>query len=125
MDQINEEIPDVLYLSDGGHMENLALLPLLNVKCRKIYLIDCEAATTCNSLINALQLARKHLNIKFFDGTGFDIAAQIIDYEKNNNINMLQINVTYADQSSGIIYYFKAKPDVNVDEGIYMCNNTN
>ena len=49
-----------LYLTDGGHIENLGLYQLLRRRCRLIIVIDAEADPnmTFNSFIKAERYAR-------------------------------------------------------------------
>jgi len=43
-------LPKQLYVSDGGHLENLALMELLKRKTRRIVTFDGEAGMTPGSL---------------------------------------------------------------------------
>ena len=68
-------------LSDGGHFENLALLPLLDKRLEKIAIFD----GSCNpggdkyaeSLLKALKLAREKLHCSFVGENGRDINEDI------------------------------------------------
>jgi hypothetical protein len=55
------ECSPYIFLSDGGHQENLGLLPLLQRRCRLIISSDAGAdqSRTLESLENALNLAEK------------------------------------------------------------------
>ena len=57
--------PPVLRLSDGSHVENLGILPLLKLRLKKITSVyDGRVASDqecCNTLFNALEMARKKL----------------------------------------------------------------
>ena len=63
--------PAVLSLSDGGHLENLGILPLLKLK-----LLDQDYA---DALLIALDMARKKLGCSFSALDGRDIAEDIRD----------------------------------------------
>ncbi len=69
--------PPVLRLSDGGHFENLALLPLLDKRLKKIVIFDgsCNPGDDkyAESLLTALKLAREKLHCSFVGMDGRDI----------------------------------------------------
>jgi len=54
-----------VYLSDGGHFENLALYEMILRRCRQIVVLDggCDPAFTYNDLGNALRKVRIDLNV--------------------------------------------------------------
>jgi hypothetical protein len=52
-----------LYVTDGGHYENLGLVELLRRGCRTIYCFDAGGGTTSKALGDAIALARTELNI--------------------------------------------------------------
>ena len=61
--------PPILRLSDGGHIENLAILPLLKKRLPEIVVVD-GGQKTCDSewgdsLLDALILARRKLHCSF------------------------------------------------------------
>ena len=58
-----------LYVSDGGHYENLGLVELLRRGCTKIYAIDASGDTpgTIRTLGQAVALARGELGVEFDD----------------------------------------------------------
>jgi Patatin-like phospholipase len=53
-----------LYVTDGGHYENLGLLELLRRGCRTIYCFDAGGGNTSKALGDAIALARTELNIE-------------------------------------------------------------
>ena len=53
-----------LYVTDGGHYENLGLVELLRRGCRTIYCFDAGGGTTSGALGDAIALARKELNVE-------------------------------------------------------------
>ena len=69
--------PPILRLSDGGHIENLAILPLLKKRLPKIVVVDGGHKTNDiewgESLLDALELARKKLHCSFNGMDGRDI----------------------------------------------------
>ena len=83
MTNIGPSPPPVLALSDGGHIENLGLLPLLKLRLKKIvavdgsrFILDQDYAET---LLIALDMARKKLGCSFTAMDGRDIAEDIRD----------------------------------------------
>ena len=73
--------PPVLRLSDGGHVENLGILPLLRLRLKRIISVygGCAASEQafCNTLMNALEMARKKLRCSFTGMDGRDINEDI------------------------------------------------
>ena len=73
--------PAVLSLSDGGHVENLGILPLLKLRLPKIVSVQGGRSILDedygNSLLVALDMARKKLGCSFSGMDGRDIAEDI------------------------------------------------
>ena len=73
--------PPVLRLSDGGHVENLGILPLLKLRLKKIITVYGGRASSeqafCNTLLKALEMARKKLRCSFTGLDGRDITEDI------------------------------------------------
>ena len=71
----------VLRRSDGGHVENLGILPLLRLRLKRIISVygGCAASEQafCNTLMNALEMARKKLRCSFTGMDGRDINEDI------------------------------------------------
>lgn len=80
---VGEKPPEYLRLSDGGHYENLALLPLLEKRLEKITIFDgsCNPGGDkyADSLLNALKLAGEKLRCSFFGENGRDVNEDIKD----------------------------------------------
>jgi len=75
--------PPVLRLSDGGHIENLGIMPLLKLRLKKIVVVN-GGRTICDedygaTLMEALDMARKKLGCSFSAMNGRDIAEDIRD----------------------------------------------
>ena len=75
--------PPIMLLSDGGHVENLGLLPLLKKRLSKIIIIDGgykhEQKLYGESLLNALMLARIKLNCSFLSDGGGDVISDLME----------------------------------------------
>ena len=73
--------PPVLRLSDGGHVENLGISPLLRLRLKRIISVygGCAASEQAfgNTLMNALEMARKKLRCSFTGMDGRDINEDI------------------------------------------------
>ena len=73
--------PPILRLSDGGHIENLAILPLLKKRLPKIVVVDGGHKTRDSewgdSLLDALTLARRKLHCSFIGKDGRDVIEDI------------------------------------------------
>ena len=74
--------PPVMLLSDGGHIENLGLLPLLKKQLKKIIVVDGgskdDEKSYGKSLLNALMLARKKLGCSFLSGEDGDVISDLM-----------------------------------------------
>jgi len=73
--------PPILRLSDGGHIENLAILPLLKKRLPKIVVVDgghkTDDSEWGDSLLQALSLARQKLHCSFTGLDGRDVSEDI------------------------------------------------
>ena len=81
-DNCGPKPPPIMLLSDGGHVENLALLPLLKKRLKKIIVVDGgykdDEQLYGESLLNALMLARKKLNCSFLSEDGRDVISDLL-----------------------------------------------
>ncbi|XP_078363488.1 uncharacterized protein LOC144647573 [Oculina patagonica] len=75
--------PPILLLSDGGHIENLAILPLLKRRLRRIVVVDGgyknDDQYYGDSLLNALMLAHTKLNCSFLSEDGQDVIFNLLE----------------------------------------------
>ena len=75
--------PPVMLLSDGGHVENLAILPLLKKKLKKIIVVDggyySNEMKYGEDLQRALMLARRDLNCSFIGQGGRDVISDMLE----------------------------------------------
>ena len=56
-----------LYVTDGGHYENLGLVELLRRGCTEIFCFDASGGTSLSSLGDAIALARSELSVEITD----------------------------------------------------------
>lgn len=72
-----------MFLSDGGHVENLALLPLLKKRLKRIIVVDGgykhDQKLYGESLLNALMLARTKLKCSFLSVGGKDVISDVME----------------------------------------------
>ena len=82
LDTIGSIPPAVLLLSDGGHYENLAILPLLQRKLKRIVVVDGgykdEEEDYGKSILDALMLACTELKCSFYDKDGKDVISDLM-----------------------------------------------
>ena len=75
--------PPIMLLSDGGHVENLAILPLLKKKLKKIIVVDggyyFNEKKYGKDLLRALMLARRDLNCSFIGQGGRDVISDLLE----------------------------------------------
>ena len=75
--------PPVLRLSDGGHIENLGILPLLKLRLKRIVSVNGGRTISDGdygaTLLAGLDMARKKLGCSFSAMDGRDIAEDIRD----------------------------------------------
>jgi hypothetical protein len=87
---------EYVYLSDGGHFENLALYQMLARKCRRIIVLDggCDPTLSLSDLGNAMRKAKVDLNvdIEFLPGHVENLLA------KNKRCALAEIQ--YANEGS-------------------------
>lgn len=97
--------PPVLYLSDGGHVENLGLLPLLKLKLEKIVVVNAgcveEDLGLAHALLHALNQAREKLHCSFtgMDGRDVyeDIRRKIVDRPAGKQPRSYRFKVEYFE----------------------------
>jgi patatin-like phospholipase len=68
-----------LYVTDGGHYENLGLVELLRRGCTEIYCFDAGAGPSCSALGEAVALARSELGVE----TAIDLSDLEVDPDTN------------------------------------------
>ncbi|XP_068720032.1 uncharacterized protein [Montipora capricornis] len=96
--------PPVLHLSDGGHFENLGILPLLKRRLEKIVVVDGGAPSEegpAKDLIMALQKGREILRCSFTGLTGQDvykdIRVKVIDKPPGKQPRSYRFKVEYHE----------------------------
>jgi len=98
---------DYVYLSDGGHFENLALYELLRRRCKLIVACDasCDPSYTFADLHNAMERCRTDFGIEITRET-HQLSPQ--DARVSGHFDVCKIRYTPGEDSdSGVLFYFK------------------
>jgi len=110
------EIPNYFYLSDGGHFENLGLLPLLQRKVKTIVIADGsnDEQQDCLELFNALDFGREKLGCHFLHFENKQDTDLYTDFfekfrGKDKTLRSYRFRVKYYDGSEGVIIYLKPR----------------
>jgi hypothetical protein len=97
-----------IYLSDGGHFENLGLLEMVRRRCRWILVSDagCDASYTFSDLATAVRLIRLDLGVPIVFDEGISIDAT----GKGEHFAVGRIQYSALDllAEDGILIYVKA-----------------
>jgi hypothetical protein len=91
-----------LYVSDGGHYENLGLVELLRRGCTKIYCFDASGGAGFTALGDAIALARSEL------GVDMEIDPRPLLPKGDRNLaesDCVDGDFTYADGTKGKLIY--------------------
>jgi hypothetical protein len=91
-----------LYVSDGGHYENLGLVELLRRGCTKIFCFDASGGDSFTALGDAIALARSELGVEV------DIDPVELVPDKESHLaarDCAHGTITYADGTEGVLIY--------------------
>lgn len=108
----------LVYLSDGGHTgDNLGLLPLLQRKCKVIFVVDAEQDNlyTFDSFNTATHLAFVEENIRI----SIDLTNIVMPDQSNPTLELQKDSVAlgtiyYPDGSEGTLVYLKSSCSKNI-----------
>jgi hypothetical protein len=92
-------------VSDGGHIENLSIYPLLKRKCKYIVAIDGEAdpKMTFSGLVKLMRFARIDMGIEI----DLDLEPLRINEKGNSKSHWVMGNIRYGDGEIGKLLYIK------------------
>ena len=92
-------------ISDGGHIENLALYPLLKRQCKYIIAIDGEADPhmTFGGLVKLMRFARIDMGVEI----DLDLEALRKDASGNSKAHWAMGNIRYGNGELGKLLYIK------------------
>jgi hypothetical protein len=113
-----------VYLSDGGHFENLGLYEMVLRRCRRIVVVDasCDGQASFEDLANALRLVSVDLGVPIRFETGFEIRGR--DDTPPCTAHSARATIDYAaidgkDAPVGTLYYLKASLTGDEPRDIY------
>ncbi len=92
-----------LYVSDGGHYENLGLVELLRRGCITIYCFDAGGGSDCRALGDAIALARSELQIEIEIDS--DELREVDGVAKSD---CAKGTITYPNRVKGALYYVRS-----------------
>jgi hypothetical protein len=93
-----------LYVSDGGHYENLGLVELLRRGCTTVYCFDAGGGTGCGALGDAIALARSELQIEIAIHPG-ELHEDDDGFAKSDCVKG---TITYPDGETGTLFYVRS-----------------
>ncbi len=112
-----------VYLSDGGHFENLGLYEMVARRCRYVVVSDagCDAAYVFEDLGNAIRKIRIDLGIpiEFESGLGID-AAHAGHGNRHGAVGRIRYSAVDGPVADGVIIYLKAT--LSGDEPVDVMN---
>ena len=91
-----------LYVSDGGHYENLGLVELLRRGCTRIYCFDASGGRTFTNLGDAIALARSELQVEI------EIDPRdLVPHSKTRlaRKDCVAGSIRYSDGTNGVLVY--------------------
>ena len=114
--------PAIMRLSDGGHIENLALLPLFKRRLQKIVFVNggytVPESKFADDLLLAMDLARRKLNCSFsgMDGRDVfeDVKEKFVMMKPGEQPRSYKFKVQYYDKQD------KYEPGRKVGEGVVI-----
>jgi hypothetical protein len=92
-----------IYLSDGGHFDNMGIYEMLRRRCRRIVVFDADSDPKYHyaDLGRSLRLASIDLHVTV------DFIAPVIKGEANLKAAGALANITYQDGTTGLLLYLK------------------
>jgi hypothetical protein len=109
---ITTDTSQAVYLSDGGHFENLGLYEMLRRRCQRIVVIDAGQDGECEffDLGNAIRKARIDLNVEVSMPDIHIVSRKELQDHKAGSATALAIavgSITYPGGAKGEILYLK------------------
>ena len=100
-----EAPPAMMHLSDGGHFENMGLLPLLKLRLPYILVVDGSHIPSdedyAKEIVNVMEQAREILDCSFTSCDGGDVLTDIKNKyvkpeDQSNKLRMYKFKVHYS-----------------------------
>jgi hypothetical protein len=103
-----------LYVTDGGHYENLGLVELLRRGCTEIFCFDASGGTRLDALGDAIALARSELGVEIDE---LDVSPLQEDEERLAERCCVRGRITYPNGAHGVLIYGRnvVTPEVAFD----------
>jgi hypothetical protein len=94
-----------LYVTDGGHYENLGLVELLRRGCTEIFCFDASGGTSMSALGDAIALARSELEVEI----KIDPSPLVEDEESRlAEQACVEGTITYPNGRKGVLIYARS-----------------
>lgn len=93
-----------VYVSDGGHWENLGLMELLRRGCTHIVVVDASGSSGLGDIGRAMSIARAELDVEF----ELDPRVTVADQEGLATSPVAVGRFRYKDGSTGDIFYARS-----------------
>ncbi len=116
-----------VYLSDGGHFENLALYEMVLRRCKYIVVIDsgCDPEYTREDLGNAVRKVRIDLGISIEFADGIDIDPDLGEKGKRCALATIHYDCVDKDAEPGHLLYIKPVLKGNEPEDVKNYGSVN
>jgi hypothetical protein len=116
-----------VYLSDGGHFENLALYEMVLRRCKDIVVIDsgCDPEYTREDLGNAVRKVRIDLGISIEFADGIDIDPDLGEKGKRCALATIHYDCVDKDAEPGHLLYIKPVLKGNEPEDVKNYGSVN
>jgi hypothetical protein len=103
-----------LYVTDGGHYENLGLVELLRRGCTEVFCFDASGGTRLDALGDAIALARSELGVEIDE---LDVTPLHENEEHLAERSCIRGRITYPDGTTGVLVYGRTvvTPDAPYD----------
>ena len=97
---------DLVNVSDGGHLENLAIFELLRRRCQLIIAVDGEAdpGITFDGLVTLMRLAKIDLGVEI----KIEVDSLRLDSERKSPEHFAVGTIDYGDRQTGKLVYIKS-----------------
>ncbi|HZR21977.1 MAG TPA: patatin-like phospholipase family protein [Vicinamibacterales bacterium] len=110
-----------VYLSDGGHFDNLGLWEMIQRRCAYIVVVDggCDPDYSFGDLANAVRQARIDHNVEI----AIDTAPIKLSLQQNGNVHVLVGTITYPDSDTNAVgHLLYVKPTLSGNEPADVLN---
>jgi len=99
-----------VYLSDGGHFENLGLYEMVRRRCRLIVVSDagCDPSYRFDDLANAIRKVRLDFGIEISFPGGLDIAGPTSTCRARAAVGHIAYSAVDPGAADGMLLYLKA-----------------